>query len=329
MTESSPPPKLFISYSWTSPEHKRWVLELYNTLRTNGVNPIIDARNIKLGQDSVGFMKKMVADATIRKVLMVVDKTYAEKADAGQGGVGIETQIISQQICKDEEQDKFAALVLEKDENGSPYLPDYYGKRVYIDFSESEDLVEKFDDLLQWIFDARHEKPPIGPRPDFSSNKKNKGKPNITSLLRTDRGRKGNKKYISRQARMRYRTIERTALNGDSWEFYPDNTNKWRWTRSVKNGKIVGNSLEGYLNKRDCIANAKRNGMNFTVETCKGKNDDLWEIYEDNAREWRWRRTATNRNIVGASTEGYVNKSDCIANAHRNGMDCTPTPVAE
>ena len=59
-------------------------------------------------------------------------------------------------------------------------------------------------------------------------------------------------------------------------------------------------------------------------ENCKGKNGDTWEIYK--ARDgWRWRRTAPNGNIVGASTEAYVNKSDCIANARRNGMDCTPT----
>lgn len=43
-------------------------------------------------------------------------------------------------------------------------------------------------------------------------------------------------------------------------------------------------------------------------------NQDKWEFYKDN-----WRRTASNGRIVGASTEGYVNKADCIANARRNG----------
>lgn len=60
-------------------------------------------------------------------------------------------------------------------------------------------------------------------------------------------------------------------------------------------------------------------------ETCTGSNGDTWVIYKDNAGEWRWRRTAANGNVVGASTEGYVNKSDCIANARRNGMDCNPS----
>ena len=61
------------------------------------------------------------------------------------------------------------------------------------------------------------------------------------------------------------------------------------------------------------------------TETCKASNGDKWEIYKDAANQWRWRRTASNGNIVGAATEGYVNKSDCIANAQRNGMTCTPS----
>ncbi|MEG2115603.1 MAG: DUF1508 domain-containing protein [Hafnia sp.] len=47
--------------------------------------------------------------------------------------------------------------------------------------------------------------------------------------------------------------------------------------------------------------------------------DDKWDFYKDGSNEWRWRRTASNGRIVGASSQGYVNKSDCIDNARRNG----------
>jgi len=60
------------------------------------------------------------------------------------------------------------------------------------------------------------------------------------------------------------------------------------------------------------------------TETCIGSNGDKWEIYQDGAGKWRWRRKASNGRIVGASAEGYENKSDCISNAIRNGMDCSP-----
>ena len=62
------------------------------------------------------------------------------------------------------------------------------------------------------------------------------------------------------------------------------------------------------------------------AETCKSpSNGDTWTIYKDNADEWQWTRKARNGETVGASTEGYINKSDCIANARRNGMDCDPS----
>lgn len=61
-------------------------------------------------------------------------------------------------------------------------------------------------------------------------------------------------------------------------------------------------------------------------EFCTAKNGDKWEIYKDKAGEWRWRRKARNGENVGSSNEGYKNKVDCISNAKRHGMDCTPKP---
>ncbi|GJE43249.1 YegP family protein [Methylobacterium soli] len=57
--------------------------------------------------------------------------------------------------------------------------------------------------------------------------------------------------------------------------------------------------------------------------TCKDTNGDTWEIYK-NRDGWRWRRTASNSRIVGASTEPYEGKTHCIENARRNGMGCNP-----
>ena len=34
------------------------------------------------------------------------------------------------------------------------------------------------------------------------------------------------------------------------------------------------------------------------------------EYYEDKKGEWRWRKKASNGEIIGASSEGYVNKKD-------------------
>ena len=54
-----------------------------------------------------------------------------------------------------------------------------------------------------------------------------------------------------------------------------------------------------------------------------GEND-TWEIYTDKRGEFRWRRRASNGNIVGSACEGYTAKAACKANAQRHGMDANP-----
>lgn len=51
-----------------------------------------------------------------------------------------------------------------------------------------------------------------------------------------------------------------------------------------------------------------------------GENDKF-EVYEDKRGEWRWRRKATNGQIVGAASEGYKKRSDCEANMNRGPKD--------
>ncbi|MEO1530079.1 MAG: DUF1508 domain-containing protein [Planctomycetota bacterium] len=50
-------------------------------------------------------------------------------------------------------------------------------------------------------------------------------------------------------------------------------------------------------------------------------HSDKWAFYQDNSGDWRWRRTASNGQIVGASSEGYSSRSACEANARRNGWN--------
>jgi uncharacterized protein YegP (UPF0339 family) len=46
--------------------------------------------------------------------------------------------------------------------------------------------------------------------------------------------------------------------------------------------------------------------------------DSKTVIYKDKLGEFRWRRTATNGEIIGASSESYKSRKDCEANASRN-----------
>lgn len=161
-------PKLFISYSWSSNTHEQWVLSLAHELRESGVDVILDKWDLKEGQDSYAFMEKMVTDKNIKKVAIICDETYANKADGRMGGVGTETQIISKEVYENQDQNKFVAIVSSKDELGKPYLPTYYKSRIYIDLSEADKYSENFEKLLRWIYDKPlYIKPELGKPPGF------------------------------------------------------------------------------------------------------------------------------------------------------------------
>lgn len=168
-------PKVFVSYSWTTPVHEKWVLKLATDLRECGLDVIIDKWDLKEGHDANAFMERMVTDAQIKKVILVCDKGYVEKTNGRSGGVGTEAQIISPEIYAKQEQDKFVAITTERDEAGKPYLPAYYRSRIYIDFSDESSFAEDFDQLVRWAFDQRlYKKPEIGQKPAFLLNEEDK-----------------------------------------------------------------------------------------------------------------------------------------------------------
>lgn len=44
---------------------------------------------------------------------------------------------------------------------------------------------------------------------------------------------------------------------------------------------------------------------------------DKFEVYQDKKGEYRWRRTASNGQVVGAASEGYSSKKACEDNMNR------------
>src|SRR6266545_4672992 len=161
-------PKTFISYAWTSPTHQNWVLDLANQLRENGVDVTIDKWDLREGHDAIAFMEKMVTDPEIKKVIIVLNRTYAEKADGRQGGVGTETQIISPEIYAKEDQNKFCGVASEVGEDGKPFTPAFYRSRIYINLSQGDIYATNFEQLVRWVYDKpAHPKPALGKRPEY------------------------------------------------------------------------------------------------------------------------------------------------------------------
>jgi hypothetical protein len=161
-------PKAFMSYSWSTPEHEQWVVDLAHELGDSGVHVILDKFDLREGNDAIQFMEQMVNDASVTKVLLICDQVYAEKTNARKGGVGTEAQIISPQVYAQANQNKFVAVVTERDPEGKPYVPTYYASRIYIDLGNQDTYSQEFDRLLRWIFGKPlHERRSIGNRPAF------------------------------------------------------------------------------------------------------------------------------------------------------------------
>lgn len=164
-------PKIFISYSWSSKDHVEWVINLAKKLRADGIDVIIDRWDLKPGQDKYHFMEQMVKDKEVKKVLMICDKLYAEKANERKAGVGTETQIISKEVYSEVSQEKFIPVVTEKDNNHQPYLPIFLISRIYIDLSNPESYYENYEELLRNVYEKPlYVKPKLGEAPSFIAN---------------------------------------------------------------------------------------------------------------------------------------------------------------
>ncbi|GAA4220192.1 hypothetical protein GCM10022253_23770 [Sphingomonas endophytica] len=160
--------RAFISYSWSTPAHEDWVLSLATRLREDGIDAILDKWELQPGRDPIVFMEQMVTRPDVTKVLMICDRLYKEKADGREGGVGKETQILTAQIYDKASEDKFAALITEKDADGKAFTPAYYHSRQYIDFSDPVRHEERYQELLRWLYNwPQHKKPAIGSTPSF------------------------------------------------------------------------------------------------------------------------------------------------------------------
>jgi hypothetical protein len=144
-------PRIFLSYSWTDPDHERWVEAFACRLAGDGVYVLFDKWDLEGGKDKYAFMERMVTDPEVSKVLCICDEAYAQKANDRRGGVGEESQIISPEIYGKVEQTKFLAIVREKDEEGKPYLPVFFKQTIYHDLSNEEAFEENYDCLIRQI----------------------------------------------------------------------------------------------------------------------------------------------------------------------------------
>tara|TARA_B100000787_G_scaffold6173_1_gene4605 strand:+ start:194 stop:934 length:741 start_codon:yes stop_codon:yes gene_type:complete len=156
------PPRVFISYSHDSVEHKKWVLDFATTLRNRGVDAIIDQWDLKPGDDLPHFMETELAAA--QYVLMICTSRYVDKANAGEGGVGYEKMILTSSYLSRIDDSKVIPII--RQPAGTYAVPTFLSTKLFVNFSNDSEVEYHFDELLRHLLDAPlFEKPEIGTNP--------------------------------------------------------------------------------------------------------------------------------------------------------------------
>ena len=155
-------PKVFISYSHDSPEHKQWVLDLSTKLCDNGVDVILDQWGHSLGDDRTVFMEDGIRDS--ERILVICTENYVKKANARRDGAGYEGMILTAELAENLHTNKYIPII--RQASGKNTTPSFLGTRVYIDFRSENQFDERFNELLREIHQVPFvKKPPLGNSP--------------------------------------------------------------------------------------------------------------------------------------------------------------------
>jgi hypothetical protein len=154
-------PKVFISYSHDTQDHKKWALDLATRLRNSGIDAIIDQWELSAGDDLPHFMETQLATAD--RVLMICTERYVEKANSGSGGVGYEKMIVTSELLSNIDSNKVIPLVRQAATND---VPTFLKSKLYIDFSKDDEYEFSIDELVRAIHGTPlFKKPEIGNNP--------------------------------------------------------------------------------------------------------------------------------------------------------------------
>ncbi len=155
-------PKVFISYSHDSPDHKQWVSELAAQLRHNGIDAILDQWDLGLGDDITRFMERGIVDAD--RVLVICTDQYVSKANADEGGVGYERMIVNAELVQNLGTDKFIPII--RQASGKDKTPTFLGTRVYADFTKDSQFDAECKKLIHELYEVPIvQKPPLEESP--------------------------------------------------------------------------------------------------------------------------------------------------------------------
>lgn len=140
--------KVFISYSWDSEDHKKWVKFLADRLEQFfEIKVSLDQYDLDSFTDKNFYMEKSVFETDI--VFAVITEEYNNKANLRNGGVGIETTMAVSRHWEENQSDGNSNIIaiLRSGEE----LPNYLKNKLFIDFKNDDQFETSFRKLLDHI----------------------------------------------------------------------------------------------------------------------------------------------------------------------------------
>lgn len=141
--EQNTNPQVFISYSWDSDEHKEKVTHFVQELRSSGIQVIYD-KDLKLGTRLPHFMEDSILNSDF--VLFICSPEYKKRADDRKAGVGYESQIITGELYRTSNEEKFIPILFDGTWESS--LPGWAEGKLGIDLSSQALYSTNFPGLL-------------------------------------------------------------------------------------------------------------------------------------------------------------------------------------
>jgi len=159
------PPSAFVSYSWDDEDHKAWVRQLAERLRSDGVESTLDQWAAVPGDQLPEFMERAIAGSDY--VLIICTPRYKYRSEAREGGVGYEGDIMTGELLQARHQRKFIPVL--RCGKWEEAAPSWLAGKYYVDLRDGLQYETQYQDLLSTVLGTRPVAPPVA-----SSSKKSK-----------------------------------------------------------------------------------------------------------------------------------------------------------
>ena len=151
-------PKVFLTYSWDSEDHKQWVKKFATRLRRDGIDITLDQWEAVHGDQLTEFMEKAIRES--QYVLIVCTPNYKERSEARKGGVGYEGAILTAEMMTERNNRKFIPVL--RIGTWKNAAPSWLRGKIYSDLSGDPYSEPNYKDLVRTLLGMRETPPPLG-----------------------------------------------------------------------------------------------------------------------------------------------------------------------